>query len=230
MVETTTGIRRILSYPAVYDFWSRAVGGRRAQILFVRDHVRPRPDARVLDLGCGTGELLDYLGGVDYTGVDLSAEYIARARKRYGAAKFLLQDATSVGLPPRAFDLVLAVGVLHHLDDGAARRLLGIGATALRPDGRMIALDPTLLDGQSPLARFTIARDRGRNVRMPEAYARLAEEFFGAVSIRVRSDLIRIPYTHCVLECETPKGQEDVFDATRSAPTLPQSGRARIQP
>jgi SAM-dependent methyltransferase len=205
MAETTSGIRAILSHPAVYDLWSRAVGSKRAQTILVRDHFRPWTGARVLDLGCGTGELLDYLGDVLYTGIDVSDEYISHAREHFGdRAEFLVGDATSVKLDPNTFDLVLAVGVLHHLDDAGARDLCEIAAAALRPSGRMITVDPAFTQSQNRAARFTIARDRGRNVRTPDAYPRLAAGSFETVSPIVREDLLHIPYTHCVLECERP--------------------------
>ena len=174
-------------------------------MILVRDHVLPWPDARVLDLGCGTGELLDFLGDVRYTGVDVSDDYIASAREHYGdRAEFVVSDATSVRLPVEEFDLVLAVGVLHHLDDAGARELFDVAASALRPSGRMITVDPAFVEDQGRLARFTIARDRGRNVRTPKAYQLLAADSFNTVGSVVRSDLIRIPYTHSVLECEQP--------------------------
>ena len=205
MAETTTGIRGVLSHPAVYDLWSRAVGSKRAQTILVRDHVRPWTKARVLDLGCGTGELLDYLGDVRYTGVDVSEEYIAHARERFGdQAEFFVGDATSVELPDRGFDLILAIGVLHHLDDTEARQLLRQAANALEPDGRMITVDPTLTSNQSWAAQLVIRRDRGQHVRIPDGYLPLANGSFASVGSIVRTDLLRIPYTHCVLEYRTP--------------------------
>jgi SAM-dependent methyltransferase len=204
MAETTTGIRKILSHPAVYNLWSQAVGGKRAQTMLVRDHVLPWPGARVLDLGCGTGELLDFLGDVRYTGVDVSEDYIASAREHYGnRAEFFVGDATSIETLVEEFDLALAVGVLHHLDDAGARGMFKIAASALRQNGRMITIDPTFVEDQSRLARFTIAHDRGNNVRSPEGYLRLATGYFASISSTIRTDLLRIPYTHCVLAYET---------------------------
>jgi SAM-dependent methyltransferase len=206
VAETNTGIRGILAQPAIYDAWSRAVGGVRAQTILVRDYVRPWPRARVLDLGCGTGELLNYLGDVNYTGVDVSDDYIVRARSNFGdRGEFFVGDASSVDLPAGEFDLVLAVGVLHHLDDLQAEGLFGVAAAALKSGGRLITIDPTFVRAQKKAARFVIEHDRGRNVRYPQAYHALADRFFNTVRSTVRGDLIRIPYTHCLLECEHAK-------------------------
>ncbi|HEV2974868.1 MAG TPA: class I SAM-dependent methyltransferase [Solirubrobacteraceae bacterium] len=203
MAQTTTGIRSVLSQPAVYDLWSRLVGGRRAQTLIARDHICASPGARLLDLGCGTGELLEFLDDVAYVGVDLSEDYVARARESFGdRAKFYVGDVTSFEPPEASFDLAVAIGVLHHLGDASARRLLATAARSLRPSGRMVTVDPTFVERQNPLARFVIEHDRGEDVRDPEGYAALAAGAFATVRCSTRIDLVRIPYVHCVLECE----------------------------
>jgi hypothetical protein len=47
---------------------------------------------------------------------------------------------------------------------------------------------------------MVISGDRGQAVRRPDEYARLAGERFATVQAEVRSNLLRIPYTHCVIE------------------------------
>jgi SAM-dependent methyltransferase len=203
--QTTTGVRAVLSRPAVYELWSRVVGGDRARNTFARDHIRPVPGERVLDLGCATGDILPYLGDVDYVGVDLSPEYVARGRERFGdGAEFRAGDATAIDDDLRDFDVVLALGVLHHLDDDGARGLFRGAARALRPGGRVITLDNAFTDDQSRVARAIIARDRGQHVREPAEYAALASEEFADVQQQVRHDLMHIPYTHVILECRAP--------------------------
>jgi SAM-dependent methyltransferase len=156
-----------------------------------------------LDLGCGPGELLEYLpADVSYLGVDISPEYVERARQRHGSrARFELADATRFEAERGRFDLVLAFGVLHHLDDNQARAMLAGAARALAPSGRAIAVDPALADGQKRAARMIIRRDRGHHVRDADHYARLAMPSFSRVHAVIRHDLLRIPYTHCILEC-----------------------------
>jgi hypothetical protein len=50
------------------------------------------------------------------------------------------------------------------------------------------------------MARWLIGRDRGAHVRGADAYAELARASFGSVRVSTRDDLLRVPYTHAVLE------------------------------
>jgi hypothetical protein len=71
----------------------------------------------------------------------------------------------------------------------------------LRPGGRLITFDGTLIDDQSSLARALVLRDRGQNIRRPEEYGQLASAEFTVINRSVRHDLLYVPYTHCILEC-----------------------------
>jgi SAM-dependent methyltransferase len=171
----------------------------------VRDYIKPVTGMRVLDLGCGPGSLLADLGDVQYVGIDADRGYINRARRRFGGlGEFRVADATTLEDGLGEFELVVAIGLLHHVDESAARRMFSETATVLVPGGRVVTVDPTFVPSQSPFARAVIGRDRGIYVRSPDEYARLARTTLGDVRSEVRTDLLRIPYTHCVLEGTAP--------------------------
>jgi SAM-dependent methyltransferase len=96
-------------------------------------------------------------------------------------------------------DVVLAVGVLHHLDDGDAARLFTLAGSALAPGGRVITYDPCFAPAQGALARFLVSRDRGRHVRSPDGYEALARRAFSQVAATLLQGHLRIPYTATVL-------------------------------
>ena len=52
------------------------------------------------------------------------------------------------------YDLVLAWGVLHHLDDDQAGEFMSLARRGLKPTGRLVTLDPCYTDDQSRLARY----------------------------------------------------------------------------
>lgn len=72
---------------------------------------------------------------------------------------------------------------------------------ALRPGGRLITVDGVFMAGQSPCAKWIIASDRGQFVRTKDGYLDLIKQVFQDFDVFIRHDLIRIPYTHIIIEC-----------------------------
>jgi len=80
---------------------------------------------KILDYGCGKGNLSQYIlsqGGVVY-GIDISSNYIKEAVENcssqgYNASNFHFyeMDAHIMNFPDNFFDIVVGLGILHHLD------------------------------------------------------------------------------------------------------------------
>jgi SAM-dependent methyltransferase len=186
------------------------MGGRAARTEYARDVIRASPQSRVLDLGCGTAQVLAFLPeGIDYWGYDISADYIHAAERRYGPrGHFVCGTPTETALADALpFDTVLATGVLHHLNDDEVGTFMKLARIALKPDGRFVSIDPVWADGQHPVARFLISKDRGRHVRDSAGYTALARREFSEVKGRIRHRAW-LPYTHWIMECGT-QGRAD---------------------
>jgi len=105
-----------------------------------------RPFRTLLDLGTGTGRMLELLGpdierGL---GIDLSLDMLALARARLDRAglkhcSVRQGDIYDLPLPRDSFDVVIVHQVLHFLDDGA--RAIREAARVLRPQGRLLVID-----------------------------------------------------------------------------------------
>jgi SAM-dependent methyltransferase len=168
----------------------------------VTEFLKIKSGQRVLDIGCGTADILDQLPhDIEYHGYDVDPAYIAAARKRYGhRGCFEIRSVSSQVAEGGTFDLVMALGVVHHLGDALAHALFATAAKALRPGGRVITLDGAYVEGQHPIARLLLAFDRGRHVRTPEGYLTIARRHFRDPHATVLHDLIAIPYTHCIVD------------------------------
>jgi SAM-dependent methyltransferase len=208
MAENNRGLRAVLQRPQVYLGLQRALGVRKLNRYLIDRYVRPRPDLRLLDIGCGPGTLLYSLPPVRYHGFDLNADYISFAQRRFGQndeRQFRCQRVGEEQLTETdRYDVVLAVGLLHHLDDDEARHLCQLARARLAPGGRFLTVDPCFVDGQNPLARLVISRDRGRNVRRPDEYRALTDAIFPQVTLEVKHGLLHIPYTHAIMSMSRP--------------------------
>jgi SAM-dependent methyltransferase len=206
--QVTSGIRSVLSLASVYRLAQRAIGAEAFRATLATEVLRVDEGDRVLDIGCGTADILEHLPDVDYVGFDASERYVESARERFGArGRFVAAVPTEVDETFGDRTLVMAIGVLHHLDDETAHEALELASNALGSGGRFVSVDPTLTDDQHVVARFLIERDRGQYVRTPEQMAALVGDHFDDVDMDVRHDLLRTPYTHLIV-C-----------ARRSAPT-----------
>lgn len=199
-------LNSILELPAAYKLFSALVGADNSQTVLVNEYVRPSTGYKILDIGCGPGNILDYLPRVDYYGFDFNPSYIDSAVKRFGQrGQFFCQRVSEADVflkQPDSFDIVLAVGILHHLDDAEAMQLFEIAKYALKSGGRLVTYDGCYEEGQSKAARYLLSRDRGEFVRTQPEYTHLAHTRFDKVTASIRHDLLRIPYTHIIMECE----------------------------
>jgi ubiquinone/menaquinone biosynthesis C-methylase UbiE len=112
----------------------------------IRDALADRPFRSLLDLGTGTGRILELFGpslerGL---GIDLSLDMLLIARSRLERAglrhcSVRQGDIYDLAMPREGFDVVIVHQVLHFLDDGA--RAIAEAARMLRPAGRLLVVD-----------------------------------------------------------------------------------------
>ena len=199
MLET---IRSVLELPLGYQLYWTLIGGAERSRILVRDYIRPQEGDRILEIGCGPGTIVPYLPQVEYLGFDANPQYIQKATRRFPRAKFVCGNVNEYTLPQKSyFDIVLALGIVHHLNDEESVRLFQIAHDALRSGGRVITLDGVWTNGQSRSERFLLEKDRGRFIRDEQGYVALAAAAFSQIKSHVRPHLLRIPYTHIILEC-----------------------------
>jgi SAM-dependent methyltransferase len=200
-VET---LSRSLGLPGLYRLFSFTVRKQSMWQRFLEQYVKPVAGEKVLDIGCGPADVLEFLPNVNYTGYDLSSKYIDAAKKRYGGrGRFLCEDVGTASIQAErgTFDIALATGVIHHLTNQQAASLIELARTALRPGGRLVTFDGCFVPNQSKVAAWLLRHDRGKYVRTRPQYEGLASSGFASLESYLRNDLLRIPYTHLIMRC-----------------------------
>lgn len=112
----------------------------------IRRLLLDRPFRSLLDLGTGTGRILELFAPEIERGlgIDLNHDMLAFARSRLDHAgirncSVRQGDIFDLSVPRDSFDVVVVHQVLHFLDDGG--RAIREAARALRPQGRLVVVD-----------------------------------------------------------------------------------------
>lgn len=173
--------------------------------------VQPTPSAKVVDLGCGTGELTRTLharvGAGDTLGIDLSTDMLSRSGQFAGNGLRFEQGDIAQFSAPGAYDVVFSNAALHWVPDHAAllRRL----SEALRPGGQIAVQVPANHDHLSHWVARAVAEELlprtealpPSSVLTPEAYAGLLEELgFREQVVRLEVYGHRLPSRDDVVE------------------------------
>ena len=121
----------------------------------------PAQPLRVLDVGCGTGHLLNMLGAAlpveaKLFGVDLSPHYIARAREvlsRDLDVSLVCDNAEKLPFVDESFDAVTCAYLLHEVPAEVRARVLAEMARVVRPGGLVVVADSIQLGDAPELER-----------------------------------------------------------------------------
>lgn len=143
----------------------------------VVDLLDPQPGERVLDLGCGTGQLTARIAdrGADAVGVDAAEDMIDRARSNHPDPSFVRADAREFAVDD-PFDAVFSNAMLHWISADDQDAVIERVRDALGPGGRFVAE----LGGTGNVAAIVDAvvaelRDRGYEAENPWFFPTVGE-------------------------------------------------------
>ncbi|WP_139339651.1 class I SAM-dependent methyltransferase [Bacillus dakarensis] len=105
---------------------------------FLIDLLAPKSGEKILDLGCGTGDLTKKLNelGAEVIGVDKSTNMVSAAMKKYPEIPFRVADATDLPFKDE-FDAVFSNATLHWVQE--PKKALESIYASLREKGRFVA-------------------------------------------------------------------------------------------
>jgi trans-aconitate 2-methyltransferase len=197
--------------PAQYERFERE---RSAPFFDLLDLVEPCPGGRVVDLGCGTGELTRALhertGASSTVGLDSSQAMLRRSAEHAGGGlTFELGDIADWA-PSRPVDLIFSNAALHWIDDHdeLLTRLTGV----LLPGGQLAVQVPANHDHPSHLVAERVAGEepfraalggyvRHTPVLAPERYAQLLHRLgFRSQHVRLQVYLHVLPDAGAVVD------------------------------
>lgn len=100
--------------------------------------LRPQKGERILDLGCGTGDLSYEISksGAMVTGMDASAEMVAKAREKYPSIPFNMGDGETFRTNEK-YDAIFSNAALHWMKN--AEKAVESIELSLHPGGRFVA-------------------------------------------------------------------------------------------
>lgn len=164
------------------------VGRRRLLLKLLGRVFRPADSnapREILDVGCGTGTMLQHLSAYgNTTGADADAEAVYFCRRRGLENVLQLTDAT-LPFERGAFDLVTMLDVLEHIDDDLG--MLGEVFRVLKPDGLLLATVPAyrfLWGAQDEISHHK------RRYRAKELEARLEQAGFSLLKLSYFNTLL----------------------------------------
>ena len=114
---------------------------RRILSSLIERIVRPPANARILEVGCGTGhnlKMLEHFGTVDGIEIDKAARTVAE--KRLGRPISSARLPELKGIKRSHYDLVAALDVVEHIDDD--RSTIDALASCLKPGGKLLVTVP----------------------------------------------------------------------------------------
>jgi len=134
--------------------------------------VAERARGLVLDVGCGTGNILRFLDPENYIGVEPSSGMRKRFREKHGFEP-LEGHFLRIPLPKGSVDTVITTYAFHHVPDEEKRDAIGEMLRVLRPGGKIIIADVMF---ESEEAKRRIGEEDGLAEEIEDEYFATIEE------------------------------------------------------
>lgn len=136
--------------PKIYDknYYLGHSKGFKRMLEKLSPHLRVKSDMKVLDLGCGNGDLLIYLAqrGANVVGIDYSKDAVSLTKKKLEKqelnlkkrVKIYIKDAKKLDFKKNCFDMVISIDVFEHLYQGELDIVMQKISKVLKPNGILL--------------------------------------------------------------------------------------------
>ena len=208
-------LRKVLEIPAVYAWFQKVIWREDFRSWFITKYIGDTSGKKILDLGCGTADMLDHIWDEElYIGIDNNKHYIEEDKKRFADRKtcqFYHTDLNAFAENAiQKFDIVLMIGVIHHIDDDALNAAMASIKRVISCGGVFVSCDPCYIDGMNPIARLMCILDRGRYVRSADDLISIQKKYWTDVKYEIKTDLLRfLPYSSIIFTNRDEEGMDD---------------------
>lgn len=196
--QRITGFYKLVTFPWFYESFQNLLGAQQSRKRFFHQWVHTQDSCDVLELGCGPSSSLAFIRYRSYHGIDINPHHIAQHQSKISPTVNFETGAAQDVVPylSKTFDVVLALGFLHHLNDESVSALLEAALGKLSPNGSIFFLEPVYLEKQNRIAKLLKDLDSGKHVRTIEGYCKLMQREGFRFDYRITHDLLRVPYDH----------------------------------
>lgn len=127
--------------------WHAFTNKTYAKIVKLFLNLNPKKNAKIMDMGCGTGELtkkLQDFGFGNISGYDISKNCILLARKSYKGIDFKVKDIENTKLKSSSVDYLFYCGILHHFTN--MEKVIKEAKRILRKNGKVFVFEPNAVN------------------------------------------------------------------------------------
>lgn len=202
MSQRINKIYNFINSPLVYRIIQYIMSGTSFRNSIIKKNIK-KSNLKILDIGCGPAQILEQIPRCDYYGYDIDQRSIQYAKKKYRKKNYHFYckkfNKTEIKKLPK-FDFVIFFGILHHLSNKEADKMLTLCKRIMKKNSKLLTEDPILLEKQNIIAKFLIEKDRGINVRQKKEYINLLKKHFKKIKNKVTHQFF-IPYTWFTTIC-----------------------------
>ena len=196
MSQRTSKIYNLINSPLFYIFFQKIMSGTSFRKKIIIKNIK-NSKVKVLDIGCGPAEVLNYIPNSVYYGYDIDPRSINYAKKKYKDKNhhfFCKKFGKSEIKKLPKIDYVILFGIVHHLNDEEVKNLFELCKKVMKKNAVLLTEDPILIKNQNPIARFFIKNDRGMNIREKSNYLKLVNVYFKNIRAKITHQFF-VPYT-----------------------------------
>jgi SAM-dependent methyltransferase len=197
-------IANIFDNAKLYELFQFGVARRGTSEIVRNQILKPDGVKKVLDFGCGIGYHSKEFIGSEYLGIEPLTDCVNKANRIFKNSEnnFIVGDHESLkSIKDSSYDLIIALGVLHHINDSIFDEFIKESHRILKVGGRLTTFDPVYHNGQSKISKWVVSRDRGTWIRTTEGYSERIQKIYNQEpSKKIYTNLLRIPYDHIALE------------------------------